>query len=188
LDSRSAGNILDLFEKLSAQGKTILIVTHDPSITKRTDRTVILSDGEVIDPLVARALPFLDHSQMLAATHKSKKRVFPPNTTILHQGEPVENFFMILKGEVEIVANSKIPETRLTSLGPGQFFGEVSLTMGGNSIVSVRSLPGNPAELALISKGEFLDLLKASPPMKDAMDQVAHVRLNENRKLIGNYR
>ena len=188
LDSRSADVILNLFEQLAAEGKTILIVTHDPSITSRTDQTVTLSDGEVIDPIVTRALPFLNHTQMLAATHKSRKEIYPPGSTIIHQGEPVQNFFMIINGEVEVVANTKIPETRLVNLGPGQFFGEVSLTMGGNSIASVRSLPENPTELALISKEVFLGLLKASPTMKNAMTRVAQIRLEENRALIGSYR
>ena len=53
LDSRSADNIIELFTELAAQGKTILIVTHDASITERTDQTVILSDGEIVDELVA---------------------------------------------------------------------------------------------------------------------------------------
>jgi len=83
LDSRSADNILNIFEDLVGQGKTILIVTHDPSITKRTDQTVILSDGEIIDQAVARALPFLSHPEMLNATHRSKKKKFQPLTTIL---------------------------------------------------------------------------------------------------------
>ena len=94
---------------------------------------------------------------------------------------------MIIHGEVEVVANTKIPETRLVCLGPGQFFGEVSLTMGGNSIASVRAMPENPAELALISKEEFLDLLKTSSKMRSAMDQVAQVRLDENRMLVESY-
>jgi putative ABC transport system ATP-binding protein len=49
LDSRSANAIYDLFQGLAEQGKTILIVTHDPSLTGRTDQTVILADGEIID-------------------------------------------------------------------------------------------------------------------------------------------
>ena len=49
LDSKSADMILDLFEELADNGKTILIVTHDKSITKRTNQTVTLSDGEIID-------------------------------------------------------------------------------------------------------------------------------------------
>ena len=68
-------------------GKTILIVTHDPSITQRTDQTIILSDGEIIDQTVARALPFLSHPQMLAATKRAKKQKVAPGATILQQGE-----------------------------------------------------------------------------------------------------
>jgi len=47
LDSRSADVIYDLFQDLAGQGKTILIVTHDPSLTQRTDRTIYLADGEI---------------------------------------------------------------------------------------------------------------------------------------------
>jgi putative ABC transport system ATP-binding protein len=48
LDTRSADNVLNLFEELVGQGKTILIVTHDPSITQRTHQTIRLSDGEIV--------------------------------------------------------------------------------------------------------------------------------------------
>jgi ABC-type lipoprotein export system ATPase subunit len=187
LDSRSAETILNLFEKLALQGKTVLIVTHDPSITKRTDRTVILSDGEVIDQTVARALPLLDHPQMLAATQKSRKQVFPPGATIIQQDQPVENFYMVVDGEVDVLVNTKIPETRLARLGPGQFFGEVSLTMGGNSIASVRAVLDHPAELAMISREEFLNLLKSSPSMNAAINRVAQLRLDDNRSQIEKY-
>lgn len=46
LDSRSAESIIALFEQLASQGKTIVMVTHDPSITERMSRTIILSDNE----------------------------------------------------------------------------------------------------------------------------------------------
>jgi putative ABC transport system ATP-binding protein len=49
LDSRSAGVIIDLFKDFAMRGKTILIVTHDPSFTERTQQTVMLADGEIID-------------------------------------------------------------------------------------------------------------------------------------------
>ena len=106
LDSRSAEKILNLFEHMAAQGKTILIVTHDPSITQRTDQTIILSDGEIIDQTVSRALPFLSHPQMLAATHQAKKKKFAPKALILSQRKQVDHFFMIDEGEVEVVLNT----------------------------------------------------------------------------------
>ena len=187
LDSRSADIILQLFEKLAAQGKTILIVTHDPSLTRRTDKTVILSDGEVIDETVVRALPFLDHPQMLTATHQLKKQVYPAGSQVVTQGEPVDHFFMIAKGEVEVVVNTKIPETTVAVLGPGQFFGEVPLTMGGNTIAGVRAGSDGPVELMSISKEEFLGLINTSPRMGSALEKVAKLRMVETQTLLGNH-
>jgi ABC-type lipoprotein export system ATPase subunit len=182
LDSRAAANILNLFENLAKQGKTILIVTHDPSITQRTDQTIILSDGEIIDRTVARALPFLSHPQMLAATRRAEKQMIAPGATILQQGQPVECFFLIVSGEVEVVAiNNEHKETRLACLGPGQFFGEVELIVGGNSIAQVRG-GSHGAELAHLPKVNFYELIDGSPLTRHAIQEIADSRLAENKR------
>ncbi len=180
LDSRSAENILNLFEQLAAQGKTILIVTHDPSITQRTDQTIILSDGEIIDQAVALALPFLSHPEMLAATHQAKKQQFTPKTTILRQGESVDYFYMVVDGEVDIMVNNEqTSDMRLACLGPGQFFGEVELTQGGESIASVRAARRG-AKVALLPRDTFYKLIEGSPLTRNAIQDVATTRLAEN--------
>jgi putative ABC transport system ATP-binding protein len=48
LDSRTAGEILDLFSALNALGHTILIVTHEQSIAARCERMVAVSDGRLV--------------------------------------------------------------------------------------------------------------------------------------------
>ncbi|HET9909347.1 MAG TPA: ABC transporter ATP-binding protein [Anaerolineales bacterium] len=48
LDTKSASAIIDLFEELSRQGKTIVMVTHDPSLTSRTTRNITIADGVLI--------------------------------------------------------------------------------------------------------------------------------------------
>ncbi len=48
LDSRSADAIIDLFEKLVDGGKTVVMVTHDPSLTARTTRNIVIADGVLI--------------------------------------------------------------------------------------------------------------------------------------------
>jgi macrolide transport system ATP-binding/permease protein len=45
LDSKSGAEILDLFEKLNAQGLTLIVVTHDESVAKRARRRVHIIDG-----------------------------------------------------------------------------------------------------------------------------------------------
>ena len=49
LDTRSADVIIRVFQELAARGKTILVVTHDTSLTGRTDRTITISDGQFTD-------------------------------------------------------------------------------------------------------------------------------------------
>src|SRR5690606_1579551 len=48
LDSKSAAGIVDLFEELSRQGKTVQMVTHDPSLTTRTTRNIRIADGLIV--------------------------------------------------------------------------------------------------------------------------------------------
>ena len=181
LDSKSADNVLNIFEDLVLQGKTVLIVTHDPSITRRTDQTIILSDGEIIDQTVAQALPFLAHPQMLEVTHQARKHHYSPQEIILQQGQIVEHFCMIVSGRVEIVVNrDNATEMSLASLGPGQFFGEVELTQGGKAITSVRAgVTG--AEIAQLPKKMFFELLDGSPLARQAIQDVATARLAENQ-------
>ncbi|MFN2212518.1 MAG: ATP-binding cassette domain-containing protein [Anaerolineales bacterium] len=180
LDSRSAENILNIFEQLADQGKTILIVTHDPSITRRTDQTIILSDGEIIDRVVAMALPYLTHPQMLLVTHEAKKQVFDPLEVILSQGDSVDYFFMIESGSVDIIVKKEgANEISLASLGSGQFFGEVELTQGGQSIASVRAAKGG-ARVALLPKDKFFELIDKSPLTRKNIQEVASMRKSEH--------
>ncbi len=48
LDSVSGKEILEMFDNLHRQGKTIIMVTHDDQIAERTMRVVRLSDGQVV--------------------------------------------------------------------------------------------------------------------------------------------
>ncbi|MBE2224843.1 MAG: ABC transporter ATP-binding protein, partial [Anaerolineae bacterium] len=48
LDSATAEIIFQLFNQLIDQGKTILMVTHDPDKAKRVSRVVTIADGEII--------------------------------------------------------------------------------------------------------------------------------------------
>ena len=48
LDSKTGKEILDLFEQLHHEsGITVIVVTHDPGIAQRADRTIFIKDGQV---------------------------------------------------------------------------------------------------------------------------------------------
>ncbi len=182
LDSRSSEEIIELFYQLVLQGKTIILVTHDPSITKRTTRTLIISDGKIINETVAKALPLLTHAQMLKVTHLLEHKEIPAGNTIIHKGEHIDSFFMITEGEVEIILEpAKQEEVTIARLGEGEFFGEVELIHGGNSIASVRATPEKPVKLVVLRRKDFTEMLVGSPLTEDAISRIVQARMAENR-------
>ena len=51
LDSKSGQEILKLLDRLYEEKKTIVMVTHDDEIARRTERTIRFKDGRVVtDP------------------------------------------------------------------------------------------------------------------------------------------
>jgi len=184
LDTRSADVIIGLFEKLVSEDKTVVMVTHDPSLTERTTRNIIICDGELIDETVARALPLLKHRQMLMVTRQVHRLAFGPGQTILGRDEHVDSFFMVARGMVEIVLqDKKHDDISVARLGPGEYFGEVELLQGGKSIACVRAANDGPVELLAIPRDDFHNLLKESPKTEEALGEIVQRRLEENKSL-----
>ena len=52
LDTRTSFEILVLFQKLHAEGRTIIFVTHNPEIAQYSSRTITLRDGKIKDDIV----------------------------------------------------------------------------------------------------------------------------------------
>lgn len=50
LDSKTGSEILGLFHNLNSEGRTIIIVTHDPDVAKFGQRRIHMSDGQVVPP------------------------------------------------------------------------------------------------------------------------------------------
>jgi len=48
LDSKTSGEIMEVFEKLNQGGKTVIIVTHDMEVAARCGRVIEISDGEIV--------------------------------------------------------------------------------------------------------------------------------------------
>ena len=51
LDSQTAAAVFGLFTHLVANGKTVLMVTHDQDLARRASRTVVVADGKIVESL-----------------------------------------------------------------------------------------------------------------------------------------
>ena len=188
LDTQTADSIIELFDQLVKQNKTILMVTHDSSLTERTQRTIVISDGELVNPTVIRALPLLNHNQMLNISRQLENFYFAPGQPIIAIDEHLDLFYMIVSGQVEVVLHEENQtEYVITRLQPGEFFGEIELLSGNRAIASVRASKETPVEIVALRHKSFFEMLKTSPLTEQSICKVVEMKVQEHR-LVGDRR
>lgn len=186
LDSKTADNIFQLFNDLVAQGKTIIIVTHDSGLAKRAERTALIADGEIVNEYVLKAMPALSHPQLLEVTRKAKKQQYEPGTMILQEGTIGDAFFIVSNGVVEIVLpRPNHSDVVAAQLGPGQYFGEMQLLHGQKRSASARAYERGAVEVLSLDFDTMRQLLSTSDATREAMRALADQRKQQNIELRG---
>ena len=56
LDSKSSHEVLDVFNDMNDQGRTVVMITHEPDVAERAKRIVRLIDGEIVEDRRLRAI------------------------------------------------------------------------------------------------------------------------------------
>jgi ABC-type lipoprotein export system ATPase subunit len=183
LDSKTADSVFGLFRNLVSQGKTIIIVTHDSGLAKRTDRTALITDGEIVNEYVAKVMPALSREQLLQATHMAQVRSYEAGRMILSQGTNAEAFYIVTKGTVEIVLpRPGQSDVIAVQLGPGKYFGEMEFFHERRLRASVRAAESGPVEVLAIGYEQFEELLNQSEVTRETLHQYADRREEENVK------
>jgi NADH dehydrogenase len=95
---------------------------------------------------------------------------------IINPGDPPTNFYVIEKGEVEVIrATPKDPNGEVVAvLGPGSFFGEKALLSNEPRVATVRAR--TPVEVVVMGKNVFTQISGALAPLKDALAQALNRR------------
>jgi ABC-type lipoprotein export system ATPase subunit len=181
LDSKTAESVIEIFESLVEQGKTIVMVTHDPSLAKRTTRTMLISDGEIIHPALSKALPMLSHPQLLKATHQLDYQKFHPGEPIIRQGDANHTFHIVTSGQARVqVERSDGSHVFVTCLPPGSYFGEIEMIQNKPAIASIVADPENPVEVITLGKEAFESLYAQSPALQKNLQRIIQERMSEN--------
>lgn len=71
LDTRTSFEILVLFQKLHAEGRTIIFVTHNPKIAQYSSRNIVLRDGQIKDDTINTQIQ--NAAEALAALPKQEE-------------------------------------------------------------------------------------------------------------------
>lgn len=181
LDSKTAASVFALFNDLVAKGKTIIIVTHDSGLAKRTHRTALIADGEIVNEYVAKAMPTLTHSQLLQASKSAKPMKFEAGAMILAEGSNADTFYIVTQGTVEVILpRPNQSDVVALQLGPGKVFGEMEFFHETKHRASIRASESTPVEVLAIGYDQLSELLEQSEVTREALNQMANRHQGEN--------
>jgi putative ABC transport system ATP-binding protein len=72
LDSHSTEDVLRIFGALNDEGRTVVLITHEPDVAAQAKRTIRLSDGEIVED--ERTSPLHDHPPALRSQKSAHSR------------------------------------------------------------------------------------------------------------------
>lgn len=105
-------------------------------------------------------------------------RFYTTGEAIIRQGEQGDQLFIILSGEVAVLLGKNGTESEVARLGPGKFFGEMSLMTGEARSATVRAAA--ECELLVVGHTEFHDVLVTAPELAE---RVSHVLAKRQAQL-----
>jgi thioredoxin reductase (NADPH) len=103
---------------------------------------------EVSAAHAALMFPTLTPAQMARIAAHGVERPIAREEILIEAGQPIVPFFVVRRGEIEIVRQSNLGDTLVAVHGPGQFTGEANMILGRRSLMRARaSEPGEVIEL-----------------------------------------
>jgi len=97
----------------------------------------------------------------------------PAGKRLASAGDIGHELFIIVDGQVTVTTQSR----RTIKLGPGEFFGEMSLIDGGPRSATVDA--ATPMKLLVIGHREFWELLNEAPPLAGKIMRALSQRLRD---------
>ena len=186
LDSKTADSVFQLFKNLVAEGKTIIVVTHDSGLAKRTNRTALIADGEIVNEYVAKAMPTLPQELLLLATRIAQQQTYEAGTMILSEGSNADSFYIVTKGTVEVILpRENQSDVVALQLGPGKIIGEMGFFHERKRRASVRAGEYSQVEVLRLSYDQLDELLSQSETTREALHQMADKHEDENIRRRG---
>ena len=102
-------------------------------------------------------------------------KLYPDGEPIVRQGEMGDSMFVIQQGNVEVLREEAGRTFRLTSLGPGELFGEMALFEKAPRSATVRAV--GEARVLTVDKRTFLQRVQEDPSLAFRVLQTMSARI-----------
>jgi CRP/FNR family cyclic AMP-dependent transcriptional regulator len=117
----------------------------------------------------------LSDRDLLRIVGASVNLAWPEGSMVFEKGSPGEALYIVLSGRVRIFDSTNGSEVEIARIGPGDFFGEMSLLLETTHTKNVQAV--EDSELLVLMKDSFRRLLE----MRSDLEAVVHKRLVERR-------
>jgi CRP-like cAMP-binding protein len=136
---------------------------------------------------VIAANPFfaevLDQPDLVALARRALAVDRPAGTELIHEDGADASLFIIVDGEVEVTTGDPKHGKHIATLGPGAFFGEMSLMTGERRSATVRAL--TDVKVLEITASAIAPFLEASPELVERFAKVLKKRQEELDRAYG---
>ena len=116
---------------------------------------------------IEKIFPKLTPDQIRRVVAQGHIRSVQPRQVLFEQGDRAAPFFVVIKGEVEIVRPFGASETLITVHGPGEFTGEVNMLSGRRSLVRARAT--KPSDVIELDRQQMLNLVQTDAELSDIL-------------------
>ena len=172
LDTKTAEEIFALFQQLARDGVTILMVTHDDDFARRVDRTIIVSDGVVVNEFLVGALRQLSKDTVMELAEELEPAMYLHDEAVVREGTIGNSFYVVSEGELEVVVEKPGGgQVVIDKRGPGQYFGEMAL-LGHETRTATVRVTSERAKLLEIDKPLFERLIDESPAFRTELTEI----------------
>ena len=142
--------------------------------------TAVLHAERYIEELkhMRRSFPDVPSATLEREVERTTIRRFLSGQTIFREGEPADSFFILTRGAASVRQNGPQGEREISTLKPGDFFGEVGLLSGTVRNATVRATA--PSEVLELDAEGFRDLVESSQLTKDRVEAEMEQRLTRS--------
>ena len=102
------------------------------------------------------------------------EQLYPAGTIIVRQGDPMDRFTYLLEGEIEVIDAFTGERALPSTLGPGQYMGEIAFLSGGRYTMPMRA--AQDARVVEVDRQRMLTLMAQIPEMSDIIIAVFAAR------------
>ncbi len=184
LDKVSGMEVVSMLREFAAaDGRAVVMVTHDNRVIDRADRIMSMVDGRIVsDVLVGEAVALsqalrsidlfarLSTAELTQVAEKMHSRPFQDGEIIIRQGDDGDCFYLLRDGQADVLVNDGGTPHLAATLSPGQYFGERALITG--EVRNATVVGRGAGRLSALSKEEFHAALSLAPSLPEQLTRI----------------